>query len=151
MSETLLPQTLLLWFLQLDFDFSMAQTGRLDRIEGGMMEAKYREVLGKTKTLLYCKWPETGVMVHLSEQQWTEAYSQDNTGMASGQVSVCRWVIHLKSPDKPHRIRMETPEGGNSQMTPIQSDDTWGGCVGKTEMNCPNPDVQSLKTRRRIF
>ncbi|KAF7663384.1 hypothetical protein LDENG_00213150 [Lucifuga dentata] len=30
---------------------------------------------------------QTGAMVHLSEQQRPEAYSQDNTGAASGQVS----------------------------------------------------------------
>ena len=55
-------------------------------------------------------------------QQLPEICSQDNAGVASGQVSDCPWVAQLKPRLKPHRTTVERPEDGSSQMLPIQSD-----------------------------
>jgi hypothetical protein len=59
---------------------SVAGTGRLVRIKAKMNVAKYREILDEN--LLQSEGSP-------SNRTTTEAHSQDNAGVASGQVSEC--------------------------------------------------------------
>ena len=79
--------------------FSAAGTGRLVNIVGRMNAAKYRE----KKPAPECTRPQTGAIGQLSAQQWPEACSQDNAGVALGQVSDCPCVAQPKPRLKPQR------------------------------------------------
>jgi hypothetical protein len=66
--------------------FQLKGTGRLVRIEAKMNGAKYREIFGENllqsaQDLRLGRW--------FTFQQDNKVHSQDNTGVASGQVSEC--------------------------------------------------------------
>jgi hypothetical protein len=62
-----------------------SETGRLVRIEGKMNRAKYREILAEPAP--ECSGHQTEA--RFTFQQDNDPHSQDNAGVASGQVSEC--------------------------------------------------------------
>ena len=66
---------------------SAAGTRRLVRIEGKINRAKYREILDEN-LLQSTQYLRLGRRFTFRQQQ-PYAHSQDNTGVASGQVSEC--------------------------------------------------------------
>jgi hypothetical protein len=66
-------------------------TGRLVRIEGKMNGAKYKEILDENQLQLTQRTQDLrlGAKVQLPTGQQPYAHSQDNEGVASGQVSEC--------------------------------------------------------------
>lgn len=60
----------------------------------------------RRKTAPGWMWSEPEVTVHLWVWQWSET-NQDNTGVSSGQVSVCPWVFETRSRLKPEHLWRE--------------------------------------------
>ena len=93
----------------------------------------------KTLSAFDCTQPQNGVMVHLSAQQWPEAYSQDSVGVPSRQVSDCAVVTQPKPRLNPIEFWWR-PKDGSSQMLLIQSDRVWEDLPGRMwlpKFSCP--------------
>ena len=67
--------------------------------------------------------PQTGAKVHLPIGQQPSAYSQDNAGVASGQVSECPWVAQSDpglEPDLWRDLKIAVQQRSPSNLTELE-------------------------------
>ena len=79
-----------------------------------------------------CLGPQTRVKVHLPTGQWHYAYSQDNAGVALGQVSEYLWVAQ----PEPGQTFLDRPENSCAATLPIQRNSAWEERNGRNSKYC---------------
>ena len=79
--------------------------------------------------------PQTGAKVHLPTGQRPYAYSQDNAGVALGQVSECPWGAQPESGLEPDQTSLERPE---KKLCSNATHPIWQSLKGTAEKNRRN-------------
>ena len=123
--------------------FSVAGTGSLVSIEGKMNREKYREILDENLLQIA---QDLRLGRRFTFKQDNDAQSQDNIGLASGQVSECPWVAQREPGLEPDQTSLERPRNTCAATLPIQADRIClRGSAVKNVRKSPNTCVPSLQ------